>query len=157
MVMTARHRVSHVVLQSAMSFAVAFFHAIANQGGDGLGVQSGQVVGKNRTTVVDPDRMRNRNQPRPRPDLEHAGQAGRDDRNTDPLHQHGDARFERLPSWPSWLRVPSGKRVTIPPPRSRRSVSFMPEAPIPSRWIGKPPTDRMNQPSTGTKSVDRAT
>ena len=49
------------------------------------------------------------------------------------------------PSWPSWLRVPSGKSVTMPPALSRRSVSFMPEAPIPSRWIGNPPTERMNR------------
>ena len=30
-------------------------------------------------------------------------------------------------------------------------------APIPSRWIGKPPTERISGPSTGTKRVDRAT
>ena len=50
------------------------------------------------------------------------------------------------PSRPSRLRVPSGKRSTIPPLRSRRRVSFRPEAPIPSRWIGNPPTERMNGP-----------
>ena len=30
----------------------------------------------------------------------------------------------------------------------------MPEAPIPSRWIGNAPTDRIRVPSTGRKSVD---
>ena len=60
-------------------------------------------------------------------------------------------------SWPSELRVPSGKSVTIPPARSRRRVSLTPEAPIPSRWIGNEPTDLIMEARPGTKRVDLAT
>jgi hypothetical protein len=60
-------------------------------------------------------------------------------------------------SSPSRLRVPSGKSVTIPPLRIRRRVSFRPDAPIPSRWIGKPPTERIRIPRGGKNNVDRAT
>ena len=60
-------------------------------------------------------------------------------------------------SLPSRLRVPSGKSVTIPPRRNRRRVSFIPDAPIPSRWIGNAPTERIKNPRTGKKRLDRAT
>ena len=60
-------------------------------------------------------------------------------------------------SLPSRLRVPSGKSVTIPPLRNRRRVSFIPDAPIPSRWMGNAPTERIKNPRTGTNRVDRAT
>src|SRR5271157_4732991 len=60
-------------------------------------------------------------------------------------------------SLPSRLRVPSGKSVTIPPLRNRRRVSFIPDTPIPSRWMGNPPTERIKNPRTGTNRVDRAT
>src|SRR5271157_581947 len=60
-------------------------------------------------------------------------------------------------SLPSRLRVPSGKSETIPPLRNRRRVSFIPDAPIPARWMGNAPTDRSKNPRTGTNRVDRAT
>ena len=52
---------------------------------------------------------------------------------------------------------PFGEEGHDPARRSRRSVSFRPWAPIPSRWIGKPPTDRMKGPSGQKKRVERAT
>ena len=55
-------------------------------------------------------------------------------------------------SSPSGLRVPSGKSVTIPPLRSRRSVSLRPGPPSPRAGSGKPPRSGSTPPGAGRRA-----
>ena len=122
---------------------LAFQDSLADQPRQGFRAECLDFLGGDRSTVMDPDRMRDRERATPRPGLESPDDGRWQDRHLCFCREQGDTRLE-IAELPVRVRVPSGKRATIPPAFSRRRVSFSPWAPIPSRWIGNAPQDRMN-------------